>query len=53
METYRYSVKLIVDIDAWDDSDAWEALQEAFGIGDQLGVTVIECNYKEVRKPKA
>jgi hypothetical protein len=50
MQTYEYTVKLTVQIDAWDESDAWDALQDAFGIGDQTGVTVTDCEYKEIRK---
>jgi hypothetical protein len=52
MEEFEYQVNLTVKIQAFDGTDAWEALQEAFGIGDQLGVTVTDCEYKEVKKRK-
>lgn len=52
MEKFEYTVKMTVQIEAWDESDAWEALQDAFAIGDQLGVTVTDCEYREVKKRK-
>lgn len=52
METFEYTVKLIVTVDAFDESDAWDAVQDAFGIGDQMGVNVVDCEYKENRKKK-
>ena len=49
MNTYKYRVTLTVEVDAFYESDAWDALQDAFGIGDQAGVRVTDCEYKEVR----
>lgn len=49
MKTYKYKVTLEVEVSAFDDSDAWDALQDAFGIGDNMGITVTSCEYKEVR----
>jgi hypothetical protein len=49
METYRYTIKLDVEVEAFDDSDAWDAVQDAFGVGDQMGVRVVDCEYKEKR----
>jgi hypothetical protein len=50
MNTYEYTVKLTVKVDAFDESDAWEAVQDAFGVGEQMGVQVTDCEYKETRK---
>lgn len=52
MITYRYTVKLTVEIDAFDESDAWDAVQDAFGVGENMGVKVTECEYKESRARK-
>lgn len=52
MNTYKYTVTLSVEVDAFDDSDAWDALQDAFGIGDQMGLRVLDCEYKEVRNTR-
>lgn len=52
MNTYQYEVTLKVEIEAFDESDAWDAVQDAFGRGDNLGVNVIECEYKEARARK-
>ena len=49
MNKYKYTVTLTVEVEAFDDSDAWDALQDAFGIGDQMGVRVLDCEYKESR----
>lgn len=52
MNTYKYKVTLLVEVEAFDDSDAWDALQDEFGIGDTAGIRVTDCEYKEVRARK-
>lgn len=52
MDTYRYKVVLTVEVDAFDESDAWDVVQDEFGIGEQSGVTVTDCEYKEIRTKK-
>ncbi len=52
MEKYKYQVKLTVEVEAFDESDAWDAVQDAFGIGEELGVTVTDCEYRELRARK-
>jgi len=52
MNTYKYTVKLTVEVEAFDESDAWDAVQEAFGIGETGAVTVTDCEYKESRARK-
>jgi len=49
MNTYKYKVILQVEVEAFDESDAWDAVQDAFGIGDQAGVVVTDCNYEQAR----
>lgn len=49
MNTYRYNVVLTVEVDAFDESDAWDAVQEQFGIGDNMGIKITDCEYKEIR----
>ena len=52
MNTYTYKVSLTVTVDAFDESDAWDAVQDAFGVGDQAGVVVTDCNYEETQGKK-
>jgi hypothetical protein len=49
MDKFKYTLRLTVVVEAFDESDAWEAVQEAFGIGETGAVTVTECTYKEIR----
>lgn len=42
MNTYKYSVNLVVEVEAFDPIDAEEAVRDAFGLGDQCGVEIIE-----------
>ena len=49
MDTFKYKVTLTVEVDAFDESDAWDAVQDAFGVGDNMGVRVADCEYKEIR----
>jgi hypothetical protein len=48
MQKYKYKVELVVEIDAFDGGDAWEALQDTFGIGDNSGLTVTDFEAWEV-----
>ena len=52
MNTYTYKVVLQVEVEAFDESDAWDAVQDAFGIGDQTGVLVTKCDYEEAKGKK-
>lgn len=42
MNKFRYSVNLVVEVEAFDPIDAEEAVRDAFGLGDQCGVEIIE-----------
>jgi hypothetical protein len=48
MDKYRYKISITADVEAYDPSDAWDALQDAFGLGDAMGITVVDCEYEEV-----
>lgn len=52
METFKYKVTLTVEVEAFDESDAWDAVQDAFGIGDNAGVVVVDCNYEQSKGRK-
>lgn len=52
MDKFKYTVRLEVEVDAFDESDAWDAVQDAFGIGENMGVVVTDCEYKEKRARK-
>lgn len=52
MKKYTYEVVLQVEVEAFGESDAWDAVQDAFGIGDLAGVLVTECEYREKQSKK-
>jgi hypothetical protein len=52
MQTYTYTIKLEVEVEAFDESDAWDAVQDAFGVGEEMGVKVTDCEYREKRARK-
>lgn len=52
MKKYVYTIKLEVEVEAFDDSDAWDAVQDAFGVGATGAVTVTDCEYREQRPKK-
>lgn len=49
---YFYEVKLKVKVAAFTPEDAWDALQDELAIGEIGAVTVMECEYKEKRRPR-
>jgi hypothetical protein len=52
MDKFCYTVKLKVEVNAFNDADAFDIIQDTFGIGDELGVRVVECEYHEEPKKK-
>lgn len=40
MNTFEYVVELKVKVEAYDESDARELLEDAFGLGEDCGVTI-------------
>ena len=48
MNKFKYSVVLHVEVEAFDESDAWEAIQDNFGIGEASGINVLTCEWEEI-----
>lgn len=46
MKTFRYQVILTVEVEAFDESDAFEALDDNFGVGEYNGLEVVEREYQ-------
>lgn len=42
MDTFKYKVVLEVEVEAFDANDAWEAIQDSFGLGDNGATTVTD-----------
>lgn len=42
MKKFRYDVTLVVEVEAFSEIDAEEAVRDAFGLGEVYGVNVIE-----------
>lgn len=42
MNTYRFDVALVVEVNSFDMLDAEEMIRDAFGIGDAGGVEIVE-----------
>lgn len=49
MDKFTYEVRLIVEVEAFDDSDAWEAVQDNFGVGGDEDVRVTDCEYERIK----
>lgn len=47
MKTFRYDVQLVVEIEAFSEIDAEEAVRDAFGLGDNCGVSIVESEVGE------
>jgi hypothetical protein len=48
MKKFKYQIVALAEVEAFDESDAWEAIQDVLGTGDMGGgVTIIDCEYKE------
>jgi hypothetical protein len=42
MKTFRYEVSIIVEVPAFNEIDAEEAVRDAFGLGEVCGLEIIE-----------
>lgn len=42
MNRFRYDVSLVVEVEAFNEIDAEEAVRDAFGLGEVCGLSVIE-----------
>lgn len=52
MDVYQVEVRLLVDVPAFNDADALETVMDAFGVGENCGTTVVDCEYTERGKKK-
>ena len=43
----KYTVVLEVEVDAPTEEDAFEMIQESYGVGDDFGLKVTSCHYNE------
>lgn len=50
MNKFQYEVTLHVEVEAFDESDAWEAIQDSFGVGEGSGLTVLTCEWEEIAR---
>jgi hypothetical protein len=42
MKTFRYKVEVVAEVQAFNEIDAEEAVRDALGLGDGLGISIIE-----------
>jgi hypothetical protein len=42
MKKFRYDVTLVVEVDAFNEIDAEEAVRDAFGLGEVCGLDIVE-----------
>ena len=47
MNTFEYEVVLKVKVEAYDESDAKDLLEDAFGLGEDCGVTIESATFNE------
>lgn len=47
MKTFRYEVNLIVEVPAFDEIDAEDAVRDAFGLGEVCGLNIVESEVGE------
>jgi hypothetical protein len=47
MRTFRYNVDIVVEVQAFDEIDAEEAVRDAFGLGEACGLEIIESEVGE------
>lgn len=50
MERYRFKVTVWAEIEAFDDTDALDALRDVFATGTEGAVEVTEVEYRQLRK---
>lgn len=42
MKTFRYEVNLVVEVQAFNEIDAEDAVRDAFGLGEACGLDIVE-----------
>jgi len=47
MNEFVYDLKVRVIVEAFNEDDAWEAIQDTFGVGEtESGITVTDCEWE-------
>jgi hypothetical protein len=52
METFEFDIKLRVQVQAFDESDALDTVMDVYAVGENCGTTVTDCEYLESGKKK-
>lgn len=47
MNKFKYLVELEVEVEAYDQSDARDILEDVFGLGEDCGVTIKTAKFDE------
>lgn len=47
MNTYKFKVELVVEVEAFDPFDAEDSIRDAFGLGEVYGINIIESEIGE------
>jgi hypothetical protein len=50
MDKYKFQVALWVEVEAFDEDDALDALRDVFATGTEGAVVINECEYKQLKK---
>jgi hypothetical protein len=50
MNRFKYEVTLHVEVEAFDESDAWDIILDNFGVGNANGVVVETCEWEEIAR---
>lgn len=53
MRTFRYSINLVAEVQAFDEIDAEDAVRDAFGLGDVCGIEIVESEVGEFTVDKS
>ena len=48
METYEFTIRLKVRVDAYSEQDAEEAINDVFGVGTDCGLEVVHMDVQNV-----
>lgn len=50
MNRFKFEVTLTVEVEAFDESDAWDAILDNFGVGEASGLTIQTCEWEEIAR---
>lgn len=52
MDTFKFKVEMMVEVPAFNESDALSTLMDTYAVGENCGTTVVDCEYKDLGKKK-